>query len=62
VSELPLNKPDFSQLLLLAAGTMTGTNGSANFTQQFAVNGQRGVAAVLASNSRQIQFSLKVID
>jgi hypothetical protein len=48
VSELPLNKRDFSQLLLLAAGTMTDTNGSANFTQQFAVNGQRGVAAVFA--------------
>ena len=48
VSELPLNKRDFSQLLLLAAGTMTDTNGSANFTQQFAVNGQRGTAAVFA--------------
>jgi len=48
VSELPLNKRDFSQLLLLAAGTMTDTNGSANFTQQFAVNGQRGNAAVFA--------------
>ena len=43
VSDLPLNKRDFSQLLLLAAGTMTDTNGSANFTQQFAVNGQRGI-------------------
>src|SRR5580698_7127520 len=48
VSSLPLNKRDFSQLLLLAAGTMTDTNGSANFTQQFAVNGQRGTAAVFA--------------
>jgi len=48
VSELPLNKRDFSQLLLLAAGTMTDTNGSANFTQQFAVNGQRGATAVFA--------------
>jgi len=48
VSELPLNKRDFSQLLLLAAGTMTDTNGSANFTQQFAVNGQRGSAAMFA--------------
>ena len=48
VSELPLNKRDFSQLLLLAAGTMTDTNGAANFTQQFAVNGQRGTAAVFA--------------
>ena len=45
---MPLNKRDFSQLLLLAAGTMTDTNGSANFTQQFAINGQRGTAAVFA--------------
>ena len=44
---LPLNKRDFSQLLLLAAGTMTDTNGSANFTQQFAVNGQRGATPCL---------------
>ena len=43
VSSLPLNARDFSKLLLLAAGTMTDTNGAANFTQQFAVNGQRGV-------------------
>ena len=42
VSSLPLNTRDFSKLLLLAAGTMTDTNGAANFTQQFAVNGQRG--------------------
>ena len=48
VSELPLNKRDFSQLLLLAAGAMTDVNGAANFTQQFAVNGQRGTAAVFA--------------
>jgi hypothetical protein len=48
VSTLPLNERDFSKLLLLAAGTMTDTNGAANFTQQFAVNGQRGVAAVFA--------------
>jgi hypothetical protein len=48
VSSLPLNQRDFSKLLLLAAGTMTDTNGAANFTQQFAVNGQRGVAAVFA--------------
>ncbi len=48
VSTLPLNKRDFSQLLLLAAGTMTDTNGSANFTQQFAVNGQRGSTAMFA--------------
>ena len=48
VSELPLNKRDFSQLLLLAAGTMTDANGATNFTAQFAVNGQRGVEAVFA--------------
>src|SRR6267154_210044 len=48
VSSLPLNTRDFSKLLLLAAGTMTDTNGAANFTQQFAVNGQRGSAAVFA--------------
>ncbi|HTS24278.1 MAG TPA: TonB-dependent receptor [Bryobacteraceae bacterium] len=48
VTAIPLNKRDFSQLLLLAAGTMTDTNGAANFTQQFAVNGQRGVEAVFA--------------
>jgi hypothetical protein len=48
VSNLPLNQRDFSKLLLLAAGTMTDTNGAANFTQQFAVNGQRGVATVFA--------------
>src|SRR6266849_2746964 len=48
VAGLPLNERDFSKLLLLAAGTMTDTNGAANFTQQFAVNGQRGTAAVFA--------------
>jgi hypothetical protein len=48
VSSLPLNERDFSKLLLLAAGTMTDTNGAANFTQQFAVNGQRGVSTVFA--------------
>ena len=48
VSSLPLNVRDFSKLLLLAAGTMTDTNGAANFTQQFAVNGQRGVTTVFA--------------
>jgi hypothetical protein len=46
VSSLPLNTRDFSKLLLLAAGTMTDTNGAANFTQQFSVNGQRGVESV----------------
>ncbi|HSC45369.1 MAG TPA: hypothetical protein VLC94_06045 [Candidatus Acidoferrum sp.] len=48
VSSLPLNTRDFSKLLLLAAGTMTDTNGAANFTQQFSVNGQRGAATVFA--------------
>jgi hypothetical protein len=48
VSELPLNKRDFSSLLLLAAGTMTDANGATNFTQQFAINGQRGVEATFA--------------
>jgi Carboxypeptidase regulatory-like domain len=48
VSSLPLNSRDFSKLLLLAAGTMTDANGSANFTQQFTVNGQRGTASVFA--------------
>ncbi len=48
VSALPLNKRDFSQLLLLAAGTQTDANGAANFTQQFTVNGQRGAATVFA--------------
>src|SRR6267154_591088 len=48
VSSLPLNERDFSKLLLLAASTMSDSNGAANFTQQFAVNGQRGSAAVFA--------------
>jgi hypothetical protein len=48
VSAIPLNKRDFSQLLLLASGTQTDTNGAANFTQQFTVNGQRGSATVFA--------------
>jgi hypothetical protein len=51
VSSIPLNKRDFSQLLLLAAGTMTDSNGATNFTQQFAINGQRGVEAVFAMDS-----------
>jgi hypothetical protein len=48
VSELPLNKRDFSTLLLLAAGTMTDVNGATNYTAQFAINGQRGVEATFA--------------
>ncbi len=54
VSEIPLNKRDFSQLLLLAAGTMTDANGATNFTQQFAINGQRGVEAVFALDGLDI--------
>ena len=50
VSSLPLNTRDFSKLLLLAAGTMTDTNGTANFTQQFTANGQRGVTSVFATD------------
>jgi len=48
VAGLPLNERDFSKLLLLAAGTMTDSNGAANFTQQFAFNGQRGVMTAFA--------------
>ena len=54
VSELPLNGRDFSTLLLLAAGTMTDANGATNFTQQFAINGQRGVEATLAMDGADI--------
>ncbi|MBV8631295.1 MAG: TonB-dependent receptor, partial [Silvibacterium sp.] len=53
-NELPLNKRDFSQLLLMAAGTMTDANGATNFTQQFAINGQRGVEAVFAMDGADI--------
>jgi hypothetical protein len=49
----PINERDFSKLLLLAAGTMTDTNGAANFTQQFAANGQRGTAAVFAMDAAE---------
>ena len=54
VSSLPLNKRDFSQLLLLAAGTMTDANGATNFTAQFAINGQRGVEATFAQDGADI--------
>jgi len=54
VSSLPLNGRDFSTLLLLAAGTMTDTNGATNFTQQFAINGQRGVEATFAMDGADI--------
>ena len=54
VSSLPLNERDFSKLLLLAAGTMTDTNGAANFTQQFTVNGLRGTTAVFAMDGADI--------
>ena len=53
VSSLPLNKRDMSQLLLLAAGTSTDANGATNFTQQFAINGQRGVEAVFAQDGSE---------
>ena len=54
VNELPLNGRDFSALLLLAAGTMTDVNGQTNFTQQFAINGQRGVEAVFAMDGADV--------
>jgi hypothetical protein len=54
VSEIPLNKRDFSQLLLLAAGTAADSSGTSNFTQQFAINGQRGVEAVFALDGADI--------
>ncbi len=54
VSSLPLNKRDFSALLLMAAGTMTDSNGSSNFTAQFAINGQRGVEAVFAMDGADV--------
>ena len=54
VSEIPLNKRDFSQLLLLAAGTAADPSGAANFTQQFAIDGQRGVEAVFTMDGADI--------
>src|SRR6202048_1139284 len=54
VNELALNGRDFSTLLLLAAGTMTDVNGQTNFTQQFAINGQRGVEAVFAMDGADV--------
>lgn len=54
VSRLPLNGRDFGTLLLLAAGTTTDVNGEDNFTQQFSINGQRGVEAVFAMNGADI--------
>ena len=54
VSEIPLNKRDFSQLLLLSAGTTADPSGAANFTQQFAINGQRGVSATFALDGADI--------
>jgi hypothetical protein len=44
INELPFNGRGFSTLLLLAAGTMTNANRATNFTQQFAIDGQRGEA------------------
>jgi hypothetical protein len=54
VSEIPLNKRDFSQLLLLAAGTAADPSVASNFTQQFAINGQRGVDATFALDGADI--------
>lgn len=54
VSAIPLNKRDFSSLMLLAAGTMTDSNGTTNYTAQFAINGQRGVEAVFAMDGADI--------
>jgi len=48
VTNLPLNKRDFTKFLSLAGGTTTDTNGANNFTLQFAINGQRGTTAVFA--------------
>src|SRR5271157_3012511 len=48
VNNLPLNGRDFTKFLSLAGGTTTDTNGANNFTLQFAINGQRGTAAVFA--------------
>lgn len=52
VSEIPLNKRDFSALLLLAVGTSTDSNAT-NFTPQFAINGQRGVEANFAMDGTE---------
>ncbi len=52
VSEIPLNKRDFSALLLLAVGTSTDANGT-NLTPQFAINGQRGVEATFAMDGAE---------
>ena len=41
-------------MLLLAAGTMTDANGATNFTQQFAINGQRGVEATFTMDGADI--------
>src|ERR1700685_657400 len=54
VNALPLNGRDFNPLWLLAAGTMTDVNGQTNFTQQFAINGQRGVEAVFAMDDADV--------
>ena len=54
VNEIPLNKRDFSQILLLAAGTASDSNGASNFTQQFAINGQRGVEATFGMDGADI--------
>src|SRR5580692_9287231 len=63
VNELPLNGRDYSTMVLLAAGTMTDVNGQTNFTQQFAINGQRGVEAVFAMDDADVsdpEMSIKL--
>ncbi len=54
VSNLPLNRRNLGALLLLAAGTMTDVNGATNFTQQYAINGQRGVEATFSLDGADI--------
>ena len=49
-----MNGRDFSILLLVAAGTMTDVNRQANFTQQFAINGQRGIETVFAMDGADV--------
>ncbi len=54
VSNLPLNRRNLGSLLLLAAGTMTDVNGATNFTQQYSINGQRGVEATFSLDGADI--------
>ena len=54
VSELPLNKRDFSTLLLLAAGTMTDANGATNFTAAICHQRPARVEATFAMDGADI--------